>query len=414
MRLLHVTHQYRPAIGGAETYITSLSEALVSRGHDVDVYTSRSVEYRTWRNTLPRFETLAGVNVRRFDSLRRTDFIWRVLRFGFKHYWRTERWWYEPFIYLGNGPVCLGMFLALLRNGSAYDLVHISNIHYSHAFLAYLAVRFHHIPYVVTPHIHAEQKETHDVGYMRAVLRGSDAILAVSRAEKIYLLEKGWNHDVVVGGNGLRLEDFSPIRQFEARAHFELPKSGFVMLFLGRKASYKGLDMCLEAFLMLRQRRKDVYFLAIGPETEFSEDLWTRYSKIEGLIVRGRVSDKERLMALAACDVLVLPSVGEAFGIVYLEAWAYGKPVVGANIPSVASVVEDGSDGFLVRANESGDLVERLERLIADPVMSQTMGSRGRAKLGRRYTVERIADIVEGTYARVLRQFRTCAEPLDG
>ncbi len=67
----------------------------------------------------------------------------------------------------------------------------------------------------------------------------------------------------------------------------------------------------------------------------------------------------------AACDVLALPSVGEAFGIVYLEAWAYRKPVIAAAIESAASLIDDGVDGFLVDTEHPGLCGRRLAQLAA-------------------------------------------------
>jgi glycosyltransferase involved in cell wall biosynthesis len=407
MRLLHVTHQYRPAIGGSEKYISDLSEELAKRGHHVDVFTSRSVDYRTWRNELPRFEQLDGVNVYRFSSWPRTRWAWRTLSYGFENYWRTGARRYEPLIFYGSGPICPAMFAAILRRAHRYDLIHINNLQYSHALVSYVAARAQRMPIIVTPHIHAEQWQTHDVGYMRRVLQGSNAVLTVTRAEKAYLAGRGWNQDIVVGGNGLRLDHFPLVDWQQSRHRFGLSEDGFVLLFLGRKTDYKGLDVCLEAFSTLRQKRQDIRLLAVGPETSFSQNLWAQYNGLEGLVVRGTVSNEERLAALAACDVLVMPSVGEAFGIVYLEAWAYRKPVIGAKIASVSSVISDGKDGFLIKPGQVALLTQRLIDLAADPGMARMMGQQGRAKLERRYTVERIADIVEGTCVRVRRRYRT-------
>ena len=130
---------------------------------------------------------------------------------------------------------------------------------------------------------------------------------------------------------------------------------------------------------------------------------------LEGLIVRDTVSDKERLDALAACDVLALPSIGEAFGIVYLEAWAYRKPVLGARIDAVASLIDHTCDGYLVDMQQPGQLFHYLALLSANPEMGRAMGDRGYAKLAARYTVEKITDIVEGSYARVIRRHNTTA-----
>ena len=205
---------------------------------------------------------------------------------------------------------------------------------------------------------------------------------------------------------GLCLDRFPPFDRESSRLRLGLPSDAFVILFVGRKTEYKGLDVCVKAFSALRKGRQNVYFLAMGPETDFSRRLWPQYSGLDGLVVRGTISDEERLAALAACDVFLMPSTGEAFGIMYLEAWAYHKPVIGAKIASVSSVVADGEDGFLVAPGQVAPLILCLTRLADDPGLVRGMGERGRAKLERRYTVERIADVVEGTCARVIRRHR--------
>jgi len=407
MRVLHVTHQYRPAVGGAEKYITDLSEELARRGHHVDVFTTRSVDYQTWRSELPRYEQLDGVNVYRFDSWPRTSRKWAMLQYGFAHYWPNESRLYEPLIFLGSGPVCPAMFWRMLRQARQYDVIHINNLHYSHAYPAYRAARRCGVPVVVTPHVHVEQRVTYDVGYLRSILRGSSAILADTREEQSFLIERAFNDLVVVGGVGVQLDRLPALDRLVSRAKFDLPSDAFVILFLGRKVEYKGIQLCMEAFVELRRTRPNVYLLAVGPETDFSRQLWAHTGKLDGLIVRDTVSDEERLHALNACDVLALPSTGEAFGIVYLEAWAYRKPVIGANIASVSSLIEDSGDGYLIDPERPAELVTRLAALADHGEQAAGMGQRGRAKLERRYTLEHIGELVEGTYARVLRRRAT-------
>jgi glycosyltransferase involved in cell wall biosynthesis len=409
MRLLHVTHQYRPALGGAEKYITDLSEELARRGHQVDVFTTRSVDYQTWHSELPRYEQLAGVNVYRFDSWPRTPRKWALMEYGFAHYWPKESRLYEPLIFFGSGPVCPTMFWSIVRQARQYDLIHISQLHYSHAYPAYCAARLRGVPVVLTPHVHAEQRVTYDVGYLRTVLRGSDAIFADTTEEQAFLIGHAFNDLVVVGGVGLRLDQLPRLDRRESRAKFGLPADAFVVLFLGRKVEYKGMQLCLEAFVELRRTRPNVYLLTVGPETDYSRQLWACYGELDGLIVRDAVSDADRLHALNACDVLALPSTGEAFGIVYLEAWAYGKPVIGARIASVAALIDDGGDGYLIDPARADELAARLAALADHRELAEALGQRGRAKLEQRYTLTQIADIVEGTYARVLRRQATLA-----
>lgn len=405
MRILHVSHQYRPAIGGAELYITNLSEELARRGHRVTVFTSRARDYHTWRSELTPVEQLDGVHVQRFGSLVRGARTWRMLDRGYRGYWRTRSRRYEPLIFLGNGPVCPGLLWALLRGAQDHDLVHINNLHYAHAAAAYWAAKRRRLPVVLTPHVHTEQPVTYDVGYMQNVLRGSDHVVADTQAERKFLIELGLDRQrTTTAGVGLRLEAF-PLRDVRAcRQELGLPGDAFVLLFLGRKTEYKGLALAVEAFAALQPQHPNLRLLAVGPETDYSQALWTRYHGLPGLSQLDRVPDEVRLAALNACDCLVMPSSGEAFGLVYLEAWAVGRPVIGARTPAVSSLISEGQDGYLVAPDSASQLADRIARLVQDPALGRQMGERGRDKLLNRYTVPRITDIVEGIYLRVLRR----------
>jgi glycosyltransferase involved in cell wall biosynthesis len=405
MRLLHVTHRYPPAIGGAEKYIADLSEELVRRGHHVDVFTSRALDFHTWRNELPSFEHRNGVNVYRFRSMRRRSWVWRMLHFGLRNYWRTRARRYEPFIFFGGGPISLGMFWALLTQARRYDLMHLNCLVYSHVAYAFWGARWLDVPVVVTPHAHAGQEVTYNVGYQRDVMFGCDHVIADTPAERELLLDLGlspWH--VSTGGTGLHPSRYEDGTQDLARMRLGLPREGFLLLFLGRKSEYKGLDVTLEAYTTLRSQNSETFLLVVGPETDYSRALWSRYRGLPGLHVRGAVSDEEKVAALQACDCLVLPSVGEAFGIVFLEAWVVGRPVIGARTLAVSSVIREGQDGLLAAPGDAADLVACVARLVADPDLARRMGAAGREKVLRCYTVSRITDRVEGVYLRVLRQ----------
>jgi glycosyltransferase involved in cell wall biosynthesis len=405
MRLLHVTHQYRPAVGGAEQYIVNLSEELARRGHRVTVFTSRSLDYRSWRNELPTSESLDGVSVHRFSGFARGARTWRMLDYGYRHYWRTRSRLYEPLIFLGNGPVCPGLFWTLLRQADNYDVVHINNLHYAHAATAYAAARWRRLPVVITPHIHTEQPVTYDTHYMRTILRGSDHVIADTPAERQYLIDEGFDPQrVTTAGVGLQLKQFPMQDAQSCRRELAIPSQAFALLFLGRKTEYKGLDLVLQAFAALQQLYPQLYLLAVGPETDHSHELWAQYQELPNLLHLGKVPDETRLAALNACDCLIVPSAGEAFGIVFLEAWAVGKPVIGARTRAVESLVTDGQDGYLVPPGSVPQLLERIVCLLENPSLGQQMGRHGQVKLQNRYTVARITDIIEGVYLRTLRR----------
>ena len=382
-----------------------LSEELVRRGHQVDVMTSRALDFHTWKNELPAFERRNGVDVYRFRSMRRRDWVWAILDFGLRHYWPQRRRRYEPLIFLGGGPLAPGLLRAMLTRGHHYDLVHLNCLVYSHVAYGYWAARRRGVPVVVTPHAHASQEVTYNVGYQRAVMAGCDHVIADTPAERDLLLELGLDPlRVSIGGTGLDPVQYEDGSRQEARQQLDLPLEGFVVLFLGRKSDYKGLDVALEAHLALRNQRPNLHLLAVGPETDYSRALWSRYGHRAGVHVRGAVSHEEKLAALRACDCLALPSTAEAFGIVFLESWIMGRPVIGARTRAVSSVIAEGEDGLLAAPGDAAGLAACIARLVGDPDRARQMGTRGREKVLRRYTVPRIGDRVEGIYLRTLRQ----------
>jgi glycosyltransferase involved in cell wall biosynthesis len=123
------------------------------------------------------------------------------------------------------------------------------------------------------------------------------------------------------------------------------------------------------------------------------------------VIYYDRVSDKDKLDLLNACDLFVLPSVGESFGIVYIEAWAVGKAVVGAKSGAVASVISDGVDGLLVAPHDASDAAAKILQLYQDTEQRESLAAAGHQKVQTRYSMQRVTDIVEASYLRTIRGY---------
>ena len=86
---------------------------------------------------------------------------------------------------------------------------------------------------------------------------------------------------------------------------------------------------------------------------------------------------------------MALPSRTESFGIVYLEAWLLGKPVIGARAGAVPDVIGDGRDGLLVEFGDVPGLARAIARLLDDRALASEMARHGREKALRLYTWER-------------------------
>ncbi|MBM4431615.1 MAG: glycosyltransferase family 4 protein, partial [Chloroflexi bacterium] len=124
----------------------------------------------------------------------------------------------------------------------------------------------------------------------------------------------------------------------------------------------------------------------------------------------GRVPDDELVSVYQGCDVFVMPSragrgpdgswAGEGFGIVYIEASACGKPVVGSNQGGAAEAVVDGTTGFAVDPTSIDAIAEAVCELLKDPALRQTIGEDG-----RRYVVENFSlPLFEQRVARLLTE----------
>jgi phosphatidyl-myo-inositol dimannoside synthase len=167
---------------------------------------------------------------------------------------------------------------------------------------------------------------------------------------------------------------------------------GRVILTVGRWAAserYKGVDHLITAVARLLPTVPDLSLVAVGDGDDRG-----RLEQLARELVADRAcflasTTQEELMACyAACDVFALPSCGEGFGLVFLEAMAHGKPVVGGNYGGIPEIIEDGLTGFLVSYGDVEQLSHVLEKLIMDEQLRCQMGIRARERVGSAYLFE--------------------------
>ncbi|HEY2767504.1 MAG TPA: glycosyltransferase family 4 protein [Solirubrobacteraceae bacterium] len=166
---------------------------------------------------------------------------------------------------------------------------------------------------------------------------------------------------------------------------------------------YKGHDVLLASLTAVRERVPDVEWVVIGdgplrPELEARADALGVADAVRFL---GAVDDGERDRWLRCADVLAMPSrlpacglAGEGFGIVYLEAAAYGKPVVAGNVGGAVDAVADGVSGLLVDPADPGAVADAIATLLLDRGLARRLGSSG-AERARRFAWPVIAGRVE-------------------
>ena len=149
---------------------------------------------------------------------------------------------------------------------------------------------------------------------------------------------------------------------------------------------YKGHDVIVRALALVRERVPDVEWVVIGdgPLRGEIEQLARAHGVEDAITFLGAVSDGERDAWLRRADLLAMPSrlpegrlAGEGFGIVYLEAGAFGKPVVAGRVAGALDAGVDGETGLLVDPTDPAAVGEAIARLLLEPSLARRLGAAG-------------------------------------
>lgn len=214
------------------------------------------------------------------------------------------------------------------------------------------------------------------------------------RPKSIYKL--GWP----LGQEFLQLAD----RPASLRLPSAFPR-GPVILTVGRWArseQYKGIDDLIRTTAELRSTHRDLHLVAVGG----GDDL----PRLQKLAIEAGIEDSVDFLEhlsreeLAACyanaDVFAMPSTGEGFGLVFLEAMAFAKPIVASACGGTTDVVEHGVNGLLIPPGDNQKLAAALESLLLDESLRAELGRRGAEMVRRKHRFENFKIELE----QVLRQ----------
>jgi phosphatidyl-myo-inositol dimannoside synthase len=194
------------------------------------------------------------------------------------------------------------------------------------------------------------------------------------------------------------------LRMAGAPAKLPLPATfprGRVILTVGRWSAaerYKGADELIRGVAQLRTEIPGLHLVAVGG----GDDLPRLRRLAADIGVADCVHFLENLSReeIAACcshaEIFALPSTGEGFGLVFLEAMAFSKPVIGASCGGTTDVVEDEVNGLLVAPGDFRQLVQALSRLLRDDSLRERLGRRGAEIVSEKYGFDVFRSELEG------------------
>lgn len=207
--------------------------------------------------------------------------------------------------------------------------------------------------------------------------------------------------------NCVDAEKFAPGDKRLAKQKLAAPKTP-LLLMLANLAPHKGQETAIRAVALLKQRGIDVSCWLAGVERH--NEGYT--ARLEALTRELEVEDRVRLLGqrndapelLRAADFFLLPSTREGLPLSVLEAQAAGVPVLAAPTAGVPEVIEDGSTGFLVAADDAGGYANRLEVLLGNQGLCRRVTESAQRRVVREHGWKTYCDRVVQLYQEVLQQ----------
>jgi glycosyltransferase involved in cell wall biosynthesis len=158
------------------------------------------------------------------------------------------------------------------------------------------------------------------------------------------------------------------------------------ILFVGRNFVPKGGPALLDAFARVRRVHPDARLWIVAARAPPALP--------DGAVFHGRLAQDALAALYARAAVFALPTLREAFGLSFLEAMAFGLPVVAPRLEAIPEIVSDGETGLLVPPRDPEALARALCDLLGDPLRARLLGAAGRARVAARYGWERAAALM--------------------
>jgi glycosyltransferase involved in cell wall biosynthesis len=353
VRICLYTETALPKMGGQEMVVDALARQFQQLGHDPLVFVQNP------RRPLRPEDGSLPYPVRRHP--RHISTVWFVS-------------WYQR-------------HLQKLYREWPFDVLHCHGI-YPPAWLAALSKKVVPVPVVITSHggdVYEQNVRLAKPAIKQRVqeaLAHADSLVAISRFTKEGFLRLcPQPKQLVTIPNGVdRTAYVQPVERPSGLADDIV--AGNYAVFLGRMVARKGIDVLLRAWPQLPQRTPgvDLVLMGDGEEKVPLQQLAAQLGISSRVRFLGKTLGPTKTFVLQSARCVVVPSIRwEAFGLIVLEAFSAGVPVVASRLPGLEDLVSPGHTGELVEPGCESSLAGALERMMSNPEKSREMGAKGRA-----------------------------------
>lgn len=246
----------------------------------------------------------------------------------------------------------------------------------------------------------------------RRVMDDAAAIICVGAQEREEVAARYPRQRVIYLPNGVNASRFAHGDGASFREKHGIAPTATVILCVGRMDPQKNQRLLLEVFPEVRAAIPTAHLVCMGAVTNAAY-----YQSLQSMrdasacpeamtLLTGLPHDSPELVdAYHAADVFVLPSIHEPFGIVILEAWSAGTPVIASRVGGVPTLVTDGADGLLFDPHDPAELLTQLLAVLRQPALRAALRERALLTVQSQYTWEAVTQRLLNLYEEVRRAY---------
>lgn len=292
---------------------------------------------------------------------------------------------------LGWGPLIPDVY-KIISNGQ-YDVVYSSIFPTTTSVLAFKAAMDSKKPFVFTPYYHYLIPEFRNSNLLRFMVRNSSATIACSELERNELIKLGSKQSsTFVVPLSLDLSNIPNDIQSQEILKERMKLKGYFVI-LTHPWVAKGGHKILKAAKILCNKGLKIAVVSIGkPEKDYlNQERLIRLDSFNLKIIDfGWVEGRAKWEIFSMCDVFALVSHSDAFGLSYLDAMAFKKPIMGALGTPASEIIEDGVNGVLVNSENLDEIVSGLSKLFS--MDRNILGENGFNKLITKYEPKKMTE----------------------